>query len=38
MGALPPPPIDIVPFEKVVEAYIREAAGEAKAKQVLSFD
>src|SRR5271163_628338 len=37
-GALIPPPIEIVPFEKVVDAYSRVAAGEAKAKQVLTFD
>ena len=37
-GALNPPPIEIVPFEKAVDAYSRVAAGQAKAKQVLSFD
>jgi NADPH2:quinone reductase len=37
-GALKPPPIEIVPFEKAVDAYSRVAAGQAKAKQVLSFD
>jgi D-arabinose 1-dehydrogenase-like Zn-dependent alcohol dehydrogenase len=37
-GALKPPPIEIVPFEKAVDAYSRMAAGQAKAKQVLSFD
>jgi NADPH:quinone reductase len=37
-GALIPPPIEIVPFEKAVDAYSRVAAGQAKAKQVLSFD
>ena len=37
-GALIPPPIEIVPFEKAVGAYSRVAAGQAKAKQVLSFD
>jgi len=37
-GLLKPPPIEIVPFEKAVEAYSRVAAGQAKAKQVLSFD
>jgi NADPH:quinone reductase len=36
-GVLKPPPIEIVPFEKAVDAYSRMAAGEAKAKQVLSF-
>jgi NADPH:quinone reductase len=38
MGALRPQPIEIVPFEKAVDAYSRVAAGQAKAKQVLSFD
>jgi len=28
----------IVPFEKAMDAYSRMAAGQAKAKQVLSFD
>ena len=37
-GALNPPPIEIVPFEKAVDAYSRVAAGQAKAKQVLGFD
>jgi NADPH:quinone reductase-like Zn-dependent oxidoreductase len=37
-GALTPPPIEIVPFEKAVDAYGRVAAGQAKAKQVLSFE
>jgi NADPH:quinone reductase-like Zn-dependent oxidoreductase len=37
-GALQPPPIETVPFEKAVEAYTRVAAGQAKVKQVLSFD
>ena len=37
-GALRPPPVEIVPFEKAVDAYHRMAAGQAKAKQVLSFD
>jgi NADPH:quinone reductase-like Zn-dependent oxidoreductase len=37
-GVLKPPPIEIVPFEKAVDAYSRMAAGQAKAKQVLSFD
>jgi NADPH:quinone reductase-like Zn-dependent oxidoreductase len=37
-GALTPPPIEIVPFEKAVDAYNRVAAGQASAKQVLSFD
>lgn len=37
-GALRPPPIEIVPFDQVVAAYSRVAAGQARAKQVLSFD
>jgi NADPH:quinone reductase len=37
-GVLKPPPIEIVPFEKAVEAFSRVASGQAKAKQVLSFD
>jgi NADPH2:quinone reductase len=37
-GALKPPAIDIVPFEKAVDAYSHMAAGQTKAKQVLSFD
>ena len=36
-GALQPPPIEIVPFEKAVDAYSRLAAGQATANQVLSF-
>jgi NADPH2:quinone reductase len=36
--ALKPPPIEIVPFEKAVDAYSRMAARQTKAKQVLSFD
>jgi hypothetical protein len=35
---LTPPPIEIVPFDKAVDAYGRVAAGQAKAKQVLSFE
>jgi NADPH:quinone reductase len=38
MGALKPPPLELVPFEAAVDAYGRVAAGQAKAKQVLSFD
>jgi NADPH:quinone reductase-like Zn-dependent oxidoreductase len=38
MGVLKPPPIEIVPFEKVVDAYTRISNREAKAKQVISFD
>jgi NADPH:quinone reductase-like Zn-dependent oxidoreductase len=37
-GALKPPRIEIVPFEKAVDAYNRMAAKQAKAKLVLSFD
>jgi len=37
-GLLKPPAIEIVPFEKAVDAYRRMAAGQAKLKQVLSFD
>jgi NADPH:quinone reductase len=37
-GVLTPPPIDVVPFEKAVDAYSRMAAGHAEAKQVLSFE
>jgi NADPH:quinone reductase len=37
-GALKPPEIDIVPFEKAVEAYGRMAAGQAIKKLVLSFE
>ena len=37
-GVLKPPPIEIVPFEKAVDAYSRVASRQAKAKQVLSFD
>jgi len=36
-GAFKPPPIEIVPFEKALDAYSRVAAGQATAKQVLSF-
>lgn len=37
-GVLKPPPIEIVPFDKAVDVYSRVAAGQAKVKQVLSFD
>jgi NADPH2:quinone reductase len=37
-GNLQPPPIEIVPFEKAVDAYSRIAAKEASTKQVLSFE
>ncbi len=37
-GALTPPQIEMVPFEKAVDAYTRVAAGQANAKQVLTFD
>jgi NADPH2:quinone reductase len=36
-GILKPPVIEIVPFEKAVDAYSRMAAGQTKTKQVLSF-
>jgi len=36
-GALKPPPIEIVPFERAVDAYSRMVAGQAKTKLVLSF-
>ena len=38
MGALKPPAVEMVPFLQAVDAYSRVAAGQAKAKQVLSFD
>jgi NADPH:quinone reductase-like Zn-dependent oxidoreductase len=37
-GALKPPQIETVPFGKAVDAYSRLAAGQAKSKQVLTFD
>jgi len=37
-GALTPPPIEIVPFEKAVDAYSRLAAGKAPVKLVLAFE
>jgi NADPH2:quinone reductase len=37
-GVLKPPPVEIVPFEKAVDAYSRVAGGLTKAKQVLSFE
>jgi NADPH:quinone reductase len=37
-GVLKLPPIEIVPFEKAVDAYNQVAAGLAKAKQVISFE
>ena len=37
-GVLAPPPVEIVPFAKAVDAYTKVAAGQAKLKQVLSFD
>jgi NADPH2:quinone reductase len=37
-GELKPPPIEIVPFDKAVDAYSRVAARQAKTKQVLSFE
>jgi NADPH:quinone reductase-like Zn-dependent oxidoreductase len=36
-GILKPPPIEVIPFEKAVEAYERVAVGQAAAKQVLSI-
>jgi len=36
-GALKVPPIKVVPFDKFLDAYTRVAAGQANAKQVLSF-
>jgi NADPH:quinone reductase len=36
--ALKPPPIEVVPFEKAVDAYNRMASGQAKVKLVFSFD
>jgi NADPH2:quinone reductase len=36
-GYLKPPPIELVPFEKAVDAYNRLATRRAKVKQVLSF-
>jgi NADPH2:quinone reductase len=37
-GVLRPPSIETVPFENAVHAYNQLAAGQAKVKQVLSFD
>ncbi len=37
-GALKPPAIEIVAFEKAVDAYTRVADRQAKVKQVLCFD
>jgi NADPH:quinone reductase len=37
-GDLKPPPIEIVPFEKAVDAYSRVADRQAITKQVLSLD
>jgi NADPH:quinone reductase-like Zn-dependent oxidoreductase len=37
-GTLKPPPVELVPFEKAMDAYSRVAAGQAKTKQVLSFE
>ncbi len=37
-GALKPPAIEIVPFEKAMDAYTRVADRQAKVKQVLCFD
>jgi NADPH:quinone reductase-like Zn-dependent oxidoreductase len=38
IGALKPQPIEIVPFEKAVDAYNRVSTKQAKLKQVLSFE
>ncbi len=37
-GVLKPPPLEIIPFAKAVEAYRQMTAGHVKEKQVLSFD
>ncbi len=37
-GVLKPPPIELVPLGSAVDAYTRLAAGQAQAKQVLSFE
>jgi NADPH:quinone reductase-like Zn-dependent oxidoreductase len=37
-GHLKPPPLEIVAFEKAVDAYGKVAGGHAKTKQVLSFE
>ena len=37
-GALKPPPLQLVPFENAIDAYKRIASGQAKAKQVLTFN
>jgi NADPH2:quinone reductase len=37
-GHLKPPPLEIVAFEKAVDAYSKVAGGHAKTKQVLSFE
>jgi hypothetical protein len=37
-GALRPPPIETVPFDRDLDAYSRVAARQAKTKQALSFD
>jgi hypothetical protein len=36
-ACLQPPPVETVPFEKVVDAYSRVAARQTKTKQVLGF-
>jgi NADPH:quinone reductase-like Zn-dependent oxidoreductase len=36
-GALRPPQIEMVPFEKAFDAYARVAGGQTKVKQVLTF-
>jgi NADPH:quinone reductase len=37
-GALKPPSIEVIPFEKAVDAYGRVADGQTKTKLVLGFD
>ena len=36
-GALKPPAIETVPFERAQDAYNRGATGKVKTKQVLTF-
>jgi NADPH:quinone reductase-like Zn-dependent oxidoreductase len=37
-GVLRPPPVEVVPFEKAVDAYSRVASRQTTTKQVLSFE
>jgi NADPH:quinone reductase len=37
-GVLKPPPVEVVPLAKAVDAYSRVAARQADTKLVLSFD